>query len=70
MQFKDFEIRPVESIDGAVDPNRFELVKWYDHEPQGVTNLRTGKWKTVPAAALLWHGWNGTLKSHALNLHL
>ena len=43
MQFKDFEIRPVKSLDGVIDRNRFELVKWYDHEPQGVTNLRTGK---------------------------
>ena len=33
MKFKDFEIRPVKSIDGVTDPNRFELVKWYDHEP-------------------------------------
>ena len=33
MKFKDFEIRPVKSIDGVIDPNRFELVKWYDHEP-------------------------------------
>ena len=28
MQFKDFEIRPVKSLDGVIDPNRFELVKW------------------------------------------
>ena len=33
MQFKDFEIRPVKSLDGVIDPNRFELVKWHDHEP-------------------------------------
>ena len=33
MQFKDFEIRPVKSIDGVINPKRFELVKWYDHEP-------------------------------------
>ena len=33
MKFKDFEIRPVKSLDGVIDPNRFELVKWYDHEP-------------------------------------
>ena len=33
MQFKDFEIRPVKSLDGVIDPKRFELVKWYDHEP-------------------------------------
>ena len=30
MQFKDFEIRPVKSLDGVIDPNRFELVKWYE----------------------------------------
>lgn len=29
MTFKDFEIRPVKSLDGVIDPNRFELVKWY-----------------------------------------
>ena len=33
MTFKDFEIRPVKSLDGVIDPKRFELVKWYDHEP-------------------------------------
>ena len=33
MQFKDFEIRPVKSLDGVIDPKRFELVKWYDHAP-------------------------------------
>ena len=33
MKFKDFEIRPVKSLDGVIDTNRFELVKWYDHEP-------------------------------------
>ena len=30
MKFKDFEIRPVKSLDGVIDPKRFELVKWYD----------------------------------------
>ena len=33
MKFKDFEIRPVKSLDGVIDTRRFELVKWYDHEP-------------------------------------
>ena len=33
MKFKDFEIRPVKLLDGVIDPKRFELVKWYDHEP-------------------------------------
>ena len=32
MQFKDFEIRPVKSIDGVIDHKRFELVKWYKPE--------------------------------------
>lgn len=29
MKFKDFEIRLVKSLDGVIDPKRFELVKWY-----------------------------------------
>ena len=29
MQFKDFDIRTVKSLDGVIDPKRFELVKWY-----------------------------------------
>lgn len=33
MQFKDFEIRPCKDANGVIDPKRFELVKWYDHEP-------------------------------------
>ena len=43
MKFKDFEIRPVKSLDGVTDSKRFELVKWYDHEPTSVTNMRTGE---------------------------
>lgn len=33
MMFKNFEIRPVKSLDGVVDTKRFELVKWWEHEP-------------------------------------
>ena len=33
MKFKDFEIEPVMSLDGVIHPKRFELAKWYDHEP-------------------------------------
>lgn len=29
MKFKDFEIRPVKSFDGCVDPRKYELVQWY-----------------------------------------
>lgn len=32
MQFKDFEIRPVKSLDGVIDPKRFELVKWHNSD--------------------------------------
>lgn len=60
MQFKDFEIRPVKSIDGVTDPKRFELVKLYDHELQGVTNLRTGKVENRARSCFVvaWLEWN------------
>lgn len=60
MQFKDFEIRPVKSLDGVINPKRFELVKWYDHEPQGVINLRTGKVENVTRSCytVAWLTWN------------
>ncbi len=28
MMFKNFEIRPVKSLYGVIDPKRFEVVKW------------------------------------------
>ena len=60
MQFKDFEIRPVKSIDGAINPNRFELVKWYDHEPMPVTDMRTGEKRisTSSCFVVAWLEWN------------
>ena len=60
MQFKDFEIRPVKSLDGVIDPNRFELVKWYDHEPTPVTNMRTGEKRisTRSCFVVAWLEWN------------
>lgn len=60
MQFKDFEIRPVKLIDGVVDHNRFELVKWYEHGPQEVTNLRTGEKRisTRSCFVVAWLEWN------------
>lgn len=30
MMFKDFEIRPVKSLDGVGERGRYELVKWYE----------------------------------------
>lgn len=60
MKFKDFEIRPVKSIDGVINPKRFELVKWYDHEPIPVTNMRTGKVEnsTRSCFVVAWLEWN------------
>ena len=33
MQFKDVEIRPCKDVNGVINPKRFKIVKWYDHEP-------------------------------------
>ena len=54
MKFKDFEIRPVKSLDGVIDPKRFELVKWYDHEPyiHGESTI------TRSCFVVAWLGWN------------
>ena len=54
MKFKDFEIRPVKSLDGVIDTKRFELVKWYDHEPYvHGESTSTRSWFVVA-----WLGWN------------
>lgn len=60
MKFKDFEIRPVKSLDGVIDTKRFELVKWYDHKPMPVTNMRTGKVEnsTRSCFVVAWLKWN------------
>ena len=60
MKFKDFEIRPVKSIDGVIDPNRFELVKWCNHEPMPVTNMRTGEKSIITRSCFVvaWLEWN------------
>ena len=54
MKFKDFEIRPVKSIDGVTDPNRFELVKWYDHEPY----IHGESTSTRSCFVVAWLEWN------------
>ena len=56
MKFKDFEIRPVKSLDGVIDPKRFELVKWYNHEPTPVTNMRTGE-KSISTRSCFVVAW-------------
>lgn len=54
MQFKDFEIRPVKSLDGVIDPKRFELVKWYDHEPY----IHGESTSTRSCFVVAWLKWN------------
>ena len=60
MMFKNFEIRPVKSLDGVVDPKRYELVKWYDHAPVPVTDGRTGekKMSTRSCYVVAWLTWD------------
>lgn len=47
-KFKDFEIRDVTYlIDPPKDrPIEFDLVKWQDHKPYEITDLKTGEKKT------------------------
>lgn len=54
MQFKDFEIRPVKSLDGVIDPKRFELVKWDDHEPY----VHGESTSTRSCFVVAWLEWN------------
>ena len=54
MKFKDFEIRPVKSLDGVIDPKRFELVKWYDHEPY----IHGESTSTRSCFVVAWLEWN------------
>ena len=54
MKFKDFEIRPVKSLDGVIDTRRFELVKWYDHEPY----VHGESTSTRSCFVVAWLEWN------------
>ena len=54
MKFKDFEIRTVKSLDGVIDPKRFELVKWYDHEPY----IHGESTSTRSCFVVAWLAWN------------
>ena len=54
MKFKDFEIRPVKSLDGVIDPKRFELVKWYDHKPY----IHGESTSTRSCFVVAWLEWN------------
>ena len=54
MRFKDFEIRPVKSLDGVIDPKRFEIVKWYEHEPY----IHGESTSTRSCFVVAWLEWN------------
>ena len=54
MKFKDFEIRPVKSLDGVIYTKRFELVKWYDHEPY----VHGESTSTRNCFVVAWLEWN------------
>lgn len=54
MNFKDFEIRPCKSLDGVIDPKRFEIVKWYDHEPY----IHGTSTSTRSCYTVAWLTWN------------
>ena len=59
MRFKNFEIRPTCFLDGHTDPKRWDVVKWYDHDPIEVTEWETGKKKfstrsCYSVASLTW----------------
>lgn len=54
MKFKDFEIRPVKSIDGVINLKRFELVKWYEHEPYAHGESTS----TRSCFVVAWLEWN------------
>lgn len=59
MRFRDFEIRPTTFLDGHTDPKRWDVVKWYDHDPWGVIEWETGKkisTRSCYSVAFLW--WN------------
>ncbi len=66
MKFKDFEIRPVKSIDGVIDPKRFELVKWYEHGHCFVVafvkyNNKDGFWDFKSVGLRLVENWEDGL---------
>ena len=41
--WNDFQIRDVQYIDGHIDLNRFDVVKWHNHVPIEVTDWKTGR---------------------------
>lgn len=43
--WNNFQIRDVLYIDGHIDPNKFDVVKWTNHDPIEVTDWKTGKKK-------------------------
>ncbi len=45
--WKDFEIRPMINLDGDKPKGRYELVRWYDHEPVKVWTITKDEKKEI-----------------------
>lgn len=60
MKFKNFEIRPICFLDGHTDPKKWDVVKWYDHDPIRVLDSATNTYKmstrSCYSVATIW--WN------------
>ena len=41
-RWNNFQIRDVVYIDGHINPNKFDIVKWSTHEPIEVRDMETG----------------------------
>lgn len=66
MMFKNFEIRPVKSIDGVINSNRFELVKWNEPEHCFVVawleyDAKDGFWDFKSVGLRLVENWDDGL---------
>jgi hypothetical protein len=57
--WNDFQFRAPTYLDGHFEPFKFDLVKWYDHEPWEAINLETGEKKIstrscISIGSLIW----------------
>lgn len=46
-EWKGFQLREPQYLDGHFEPYKFDLVKWVDHEPYEYLDLKTGEKKML-----------------------